>query len=88
MGVDCNLKVTYTPYKPQNQGRWTKEEEMEARTLPLDVRRMRESRIYVCVCVNLGEKRERELIQKMLQMPKISFFFGILGGGRVFIVNL
>ena len=68
---------------------------MEARTLPLDVRRMRESRIYVCVCVcvNLGEKRERELIQKMLQMPKISFFFsffffGILGGGRVFIVNL
>ena len=51
MGVDCNQKLTSTPFKPQNQGRWTKEEEMEARTLPLDVWRMRESRIYVCVCV-------------------------------------
>ena len=55
---------------------------MEARTLPLDVRRMRESRIYVCVCVNLGEKRERELIQKMLQMPKISFFFFFFWNSR------
>ena len=37
MGVDCSFLATiYTP-KPQNQGIWTKEEEMETRTRPLDV---------------------------------------------------
>jgi len=76
MGVDCNQKLTSTPFKPQNQGRWTKEEEMEARTLPLDVWRMRESRIYVCVCgrENLGEKRKRERIDPE-NAPNAPLFF-------------
>ena len=33
---------------------------MKSRTLPLDVWKMRESRIYVCVCVGGGGERERE----------------------------
>ena len=36
---------------------------MKSRTLPLDVWKMRESRIYVCVCVcGGGGGRERERI--------------------------
>ena len=56
---------------------------MKARTLLLDVWRVRESRICVCVCVcvylanNCSEKRYRELIQKTSLGPQNLFFVAI-----------
>ena len=78
MGVDCSYKATFSTSKPQNQGRRTKEEEMEARTLPLDIWRMRESRVLMYVFWRERE-RERELLYKIALGPQLLLLLFYLG---------
>ena len=49
MSVGYSKKVTSTLSKPQNQGRWTKQEEIETRTLPLDFEDVRIRDLFRCV---------------------------------------
>ena len=61
MSVGYSKKATSTLSKPQNQGRWTKQEEIETRTLPLDFEDVRIRDLFRCVWERIqGGKRERE----------------------------
>ena len=64
----------YTP-KLQIQSIWTKEREMKARTLPLDVWKKNEKSkvFFVCLGENLGGKKEREMLKKNAQNAQNSF---------------